>query len=82
MEFDTEDPSLVSFIFSGVLKMSRFTNMYERFFPSNDADSFAKNIFKNFDANKDGEIDFKEFMIAIDVTSSENPREKLLWAFR
>ena len=62
--------------------MSRFTNMYERFFPSNDADSFAKNIFKNFDANKDGEIDFKEFMIAIDVTSSENPREKLLWAFR
>ena len=56
--------------------------MYERFFPSNDADGFAKNVFKNFDADKDGVIDFREFMVAIDVTSSDNPKEKLMWAFR
>ena len=56
--------------------------MYEKFFPSNDANSFAKNVFRNFDADKNGSIDFVEFMIAIDVTSSGEPREKLMWAFR
>ena len=44
--------------------------MYEKFFPTNDANNFAKNVFRNFDADKNGSIDFTEFMIAIDVTSS------------
>ena len=56
--------------------------MYEKFFPANDANSFANNVFRNFDADRNGSIDFTEFMIAIDVTSSGEPREKLMWAFR
>ena len=56
--------------------------MHEKFFPANDANSFAKNVFRNFDADRDGKIDFTEFMIAIDVTSAGEPREKLMWAFR
>ena len=56
--------------------------MYEKFFTANDANTFAQNVFRNFDADKNGSIDFTEFMIAIDVTSSGAPREKLMWAFR
>ena len=69
-------------ISSGVLKQKEFTKMYEKFFPANDANTFANNVFRNFDADKNGSIDFTEFMIAIDVTSSGEPREKLMWAFR
>ena len=39
-------------------------------------------LFDSFDADKSGHIDFKEFLMAIDVTSAGTPREKLLWAFR
>ena len=64
------------------MKPKEFIKMYEKFFPANDATSFAKNVFRNFDADQNGSIDFTEFMIAIDVTSSGEPREKLMWAFR
>ena len=69
-------------IYRGVLKQKEFIQMYEKFFPANDANSFAQNVFRNFDADRNGLIDFTEFMIAIDVTSSGEPREKLMWAFR
>ena len=39
-------------------------------------------MFRTFDTDKKGYIDFKEFLLAIDVTSTETPKEKLKWAFR
>ena len=81
---DKEISGITHFVYrsSGVLKPKEFVKMYEKFFPATDANSFAKNVFRNFDADKNGNIDFTEFMIAIDVTSSGEPREKLMWAFR
>ena len=78
-----QQKNVVSFLnSSGVLTPKEFIRMYEKFFPANDANMFAENVFRNFDADKNGSIDFTEFMIAIDVTSSGSPREKLMWAFR
>jgi Ca2+-binding EF-hand superfamily protein len=37
---------------------------------------------RTFDTDHNGYIDFKEFLLAIDVTSSGCPEEKLNWAFR
>ena len=71
-----------SLLTSGVLKPKEFVKMYEKFFTASDANMFAQNVFRNFDADRNGSIDFTEFMIAIDVTSSGSPREKLMWAFR
>merc|ERR1712233_50085 len=34
-----------------------------------------------FDVDKNGYIDFTEFLLAIDVTSAGSPEEKLNWAF-
>ena len=38
--------------------------------------------FRTFDRDKNNFIDFKEFLLAIDVTSGGSPKEKLQWAFR
>merc|ERR1719397_56092 len=43
---------------------------------------FMEQLFRIFDKDGDGSIDFKEFMIATDMTSSGDPEEKLRWAFR
>ena len=45
-------------------------------------DQFLEQLFRIFDKDSDGSIDFKEFMIATDMTSSGDPEEKLRWAFR
>ena len=39
-------------------------------------------MVKQADRDKNGFIDFKEFLLAIDVTSAGTPEEKLKWAFR
>ena len=39
-------------------------------------------IFRIFDRDGNGSIDFKEFMMATDMTCSGTPEEKLSWAFR
>ena len=67
---------------SGRLTPGRFVDLYQTFFPRSDAKQFCDHVFRTFDTNKDGFIDFKEFLMAIDVTSSGGPEENLKWAFR
>ena len=67
---------------NGKLDPATFIDMFKMFFPNGDPRKFCANVFRTFDADKSGHIDFKEFLMAIDVTSAGTPREKLLWAFR
>jgi len=67
---------------SGELSRDQFCEMYSKIFPSGNADNFSKNIFRTFDTNNSGTIDFREFMLALHATSHGSPEEKLAWAFR
>ena len=66
----------------GKLSPTAFVKIYSRCFPAGNASEFCDHVFRTFDSDKNGFIDFKEFLLAIDVTSSGSPEEKLNWAFR
>lgn len=55
--------------------------MYATFFPTGTPDTFCEHVFRSFDNDNSGKIDFKEFLVAINMTSGGSPRDKLEWAF-
>ncbi|CAD5126085.1 DgyrCDS14247 [Dimorphilus gyrociliatus] len=66
---------------NGSLRRDQFEAIYQQFFPHGDPSKFALAVFNVFDQNKDGVIEFKEFLHALSVTSRGTLDEKLDWAF-
>ena len=66
----------------GELTKTQFVEMYTKIFPGGNAEKFSENVFRTFDTDRSGTIDFREFMLALHVTSAGTPEEKLQWAFR
>lgn len=44
---------------NGRLTPAKFVDMYKMFFPSGNAEEFCDHVFRTFDMDKNGYIDFK-----------------------
>ncbi|VDL98007.1 unnamed protein product [Schistocephalus solidus] len=67
---------------SGQLSKKKFIEVYSGFFPDGNAEEFCTHVFRTFDKDNSGKIDFKEFLLAINITSGGRPKEKLEWAYQ
>jgi len=66
----------------GVLTKSDLHTMYARIMPKEDPSVIIDHLFRIFDRDCNGTIDFKEFVLATDITTSGAPEEKLRWTFK
>ena len=66
----------------GILDKERILKIYQQISPLGNARDFVDQLFRIFDKDGNGSIDFKEFMLATDMTASGTPEEKLRWAFK
>jgi Ca2+-binding EF-hand superfamily protein len=66
----------------GQLDKKKFVDAYKAFYPQGKADKFCNHVFKVFDFDNSGQIDFTEFLIAISVTAQGDAKKKLSMAFK
>ncbi|CAJ1083098.1 recoverin-like [Xyrichtys novacula] len=66
---------------TGRITKEEFQTIYSKFFPESDAQTYAQHVFRSFDTNDDGTLDFKEYIVALHMTSTGKTNRKLEWAF-
>ena len=69
----------------GKLTKATFYELYQLFYPSRsdkELETFCCHVFRTHDTDQSGDIDFVQFMMAINATSGGTPEEKLKWAFK
>ena len=74
-EFQKECPS-------GKLNQQQLCKIYRLMFPNGNPTTFCKHLFRTFDLDKNGHIDFIEFLLAINITSDTSSESKIHWAFK
>ena len=66
---------------NGQLTKEEFKEVYNKLFRG-DATEFAEHVFRTFDLNNDGQVDFSEFLLGLCVTGNSDIESKITWAFK
>jgi len=66
----------------GRISKKSFHTMMKECYPGADTEKLERHIFRMYDSNKDGHIDFREFMIVLYIMSNGTPEENLNQIFR
>jgi len=67
---------------NGKITKSDFKTMMHACFPDHDSAKLEAHIFRMYDKDGDGNIDFKEFMMVLYIMSNGTPEENLKQIFR
>ena len=43
---------------------------------------FCDHVFRTLDLDNNGSLDFKEYVLAMDLVEAKTPEDQLKWAFR
>lgn len=65
----------------GKMSKTKFSELYCKAFKTGDASIFAGHVFRTFDKNNDGTIDFHEFIQGLSIIMRGGKEMKLRWAF-
>merc|ERR1719347_1960573 len=66
----------------GKISQESFNDMMKECYPGTDTERLGKHIWRMYDTNQDGHIDFREFMIVLYIMSNGSPEENLKQIFR
>ena len=66
---------------SGKLSSRQFTEVYKKFYPEFEAEKYSAQVFRTFDMDNNGYIDFVEFLLAVNVNANGDTRDKIGLAF-
>ena len=67
---------------TGQLTRDKFIDLYKMLIWTRNAEQYCEHVFRAFDIDQNGVIEFDEFLLALHVTSAGTAEEKLTWAFR
>lgn len=56
--------------------------MFEGYFPFGDSTAFAGQLFRLYDADRNGLINFGEYLAGLSITTRGRVGEKIEWAFQ
>lgn len=65
----------------GKMSKAKFCEIYSKSFQAGDPSIFAGHVFRTFDKNNDGTIDFNEFIQGLSIIMRGGKEMKLRWAF-
>ncbi|XP_076463105.1 neurocalcin homolog isoform X2 [Babylonia areolata] len=63
------------------LNEDNFIKVYNSVYPGQ-CDEFARHVFRAFDLDGDRRVSFREFLIGLSLSGSEDMRKRRAWAFR
>lgn len=63
------------------LTCDEFKRVYSGIFKCDSTD-FAEHVFRTFDVNNDGHVDFQEFLLGLCLAGSKDAETKITWAFK
>ena len=66
---------------NGKLSSRQFIEVYKKFYPEFEAEKYSSQVFRTFDLDHNGYIDFVEFLLAVNVNAHGDMRDKLGLAF-
>merc|ERR1711878_59618 len=66
----------------GRISRKSFHSMMKECYPGTDTEKLERHIFRMYDTNKDGHIDFREFMIVLYIMSNGTPQDNLKQIFK
>ena len=67
---------------TGHLAKAHLSSLFKKAFNDENGEVFSNHIFRIFDKDGNGFLDFKEFLMAIDVTTCTTLTDRMTWAFR